>query len=183
VRLTVDGQTLTSPLRIVPDPERSAPQADLDAQLQFALRVRDDISKLTAVVNRVRSVREQLQARVKALESRKAETTVATLISGAEGSIKKAIALEDRLHNPSAEVVYDILAERGGTRLYSRLAPLMMWAVEGEGQPTVGMLQVLEAQEKELAQLEQETDAWVTTDVAAVNRQAASAGVQFIVVK
>ncbi len=183
VRLTVDGQTLTSPLRIVPDPERSAPQADLDAQLQFALRVRDDISKLTAVVNRVRSVREQLQARVKALESRKGETAVATLISGAEGSIKKATALEDRLHNPSAEVVYDILAERGGTRLYSRLAPLMMWAVEGEGQPTAGMLQVLEAQEKELAQLEQETDAWVTTEVAAVNRQAAAAGVQFIVVK
>ena len=58
-----------------------------------------------------------------------------------------------------------------------------MWAVEGEGQPTAGMLQVLEVQEKELAQLEQETDTWVTTDVAAVNRQAAAAGVQFIVVK
>jgi photosystem II stability/assembly factor-like uncharacterized protein len=183
VRLSVDGQTLTSPLHIVPDPERSAPQADLEAQLQFALRVRDDISRLTTVANRVRSVREQLQARVKALEPRKGEAPVASLISGADGSINKATALEDRLHNPSAEVVYDILAERGGTRLYSRLAPLLMWAVEGEGQPTAGMLQVLEAQEKELAQLEQETNAWVTTDVAEVNRQAAAAGVQFIVVK
>ena len=49
--------------------------------------------------------------------------------------------------------------------------------------PFAAMLQVLEAQEKELAQLEQETDAWVTSDVAAVNRQAAAAGVQFIGVK
>jgi hypothetical protein len=58
-----------------------------------------------------------------------------------------------------------------------------MWAVEGEGQPTAGMVQVLEAQEKELAQLERDTDAWITTDVAAVNQKAAAAGVQFIVIK
>ena len=183
VRMSVDGKTMTSPLRIVPDPERSAPQADLEAQLKFALRVRDAISRLTSIANRVRSVRDQLQARVKALEPRKTEAPVATLITDAEGSIKKASALEDRLHNPSAEVVYDILAERGGTRLYSRLSPLLMWAVEGEGQPTAGMVQVLEAQEKELAQLERDTEAWVTTDVAAVNQKAAAAGVQFIVIK
>jgi hypothetical protein len=183
VRVSVDGKTLTSPLRIIPDPERSAPQADLEAQLTFALRVRDAISRLTGIVNRVRSVRDQLQARVKALEPRKGEAPVATLITDAEGSIKKATALEDRLHNPSAEIVYDILAERGGTRLYSRLSPLLMWAVEGEGQPTAGMVQVLEAQEKELSQLERDTEAWVTTDVAAVNQKAAAAGVQFIVIK
>jgi hypothetical protein len=183
VRLSVDGKTVTSPLRVVPDPERSAPQADLEAQLKFALRVRDAISRLSGVVNRVRSVRDQLQARVKALEPRKSEAPVAMLITDAEGSIKKAVALEDRLHNPSAEIVYDILAERGGTRLYSRLSPLLMWAVEGEGQPTAGMVQVLEAQEKELAQLERDTEAWVMTDVAAVNQKAAAAGVQFIVIK
>jgi photosystem II stability/assembly factor-like uncharacterized protein len=183
VRLSVDGQTLTSPLHVLPDPDRSAPAADLEAQLKFALRVRDDISKLTGIANRVRSVREQLQARTKALEARKGETAVAELIGGAEGVIKKADALEDRLHNPSAEIVYDILAFRGGTRLYSRLAPLMMWAIEGEGGPTAGMVQVLEEQEKELAQLERDADAWISTDVAAVNQRAAAAGVPFVVVK
>ena len=47
VRLTVDGKTKNSPLRIVADPRGGVSQSDLDAQLTHALRVRNDISKLT----------------------------------------------------------------------------------------------------------------------------------------
>jgi photosystem II stability/assembly factor-like uncharacterized protein len=183
VRLTVDGRTLTSPLRVLPDPDRSAPAADLEAQLTFALRVRDSVSRLTGVVNRLRTVREQLQARTKALEPRREERPVADLLTSVEKVIEEADALEDRLHNPTAEIVYDILAMPGGTRLYSRLAPLLMWAVEGEGQPTAGMMQVLQAQEKELAELERELELWLANGVAAVNQRAAAAGVPFVVVR
>ena len=116
--------------------------------------MRDDISRLTGLVNSIRSVKEQLAARAKALEARKGEPQVAALLKASEEVSKKVDALEDRMHNPKAEVTYDILAERGGTRLYSRLSPLQMWAVEGDGMPTRGMQQVLEEQEKELAQLE-----------------------------
>ena len=183
VRLTVDGVTRTSPLKVVADPRGSAPQADLESQLAFALRVRDDISKLTDLVNRVRSVREQLQARAKALEPRKAEGGVADLLKGSEVVIKKADALEDRLHNPTAEIVYDILAMRGGTRLYSRLSPLQMWAIEAEGPPTAGMRQVLEEQEKELDALARETDRFVKEDVAPLNALAAKLSMPFVVVR
>ena len=64
--------------------------------------------------------------------------------------MKRAAAIEDKLHNPTAEVVYDILAMRGGARLYSRLSPLQLWAVEATGAPTAGMTQVLTEQEQEL---------------------------------
>jgi hypothetical protein len=181
VRVTVDGKTLTSPLRIVPDPRGSAPQADIDAQVAFALRIRDNISKLTDVVNQAKSVREQLQARVKALEPRKNEAPIAELLKQSAEVIKKADALEDRLHNPTAEVVYDILAMRGGTRLYSRLSPLQMWAVEGEGAPTQGMQQVLAEQEKELAQLTREAEAFMAKEVAAVNTAAAKLSLPFVI--
>jgi photosystem II stability/assembly factor-like uncharacterized protein len=182
VRLSVDGRTLTARLNVVPDPIGSASPAELEAQLKFGLRVRDDISKLTGLVNDVRSVREQLQARVKALEGRKSDTAVAGLIDASNETIKKADKLEDRLHNPTAEVVYDILAMRGGTRLYSRLAPLQMWAIEAEGPPTAGMMQVLEEQEKELAAREGETKAFLSTDVAAVNVHASKLGLAFVIV-
>jgi hypothetical protein len=183
VRLVVDGQTLTSPLKLVPDPAGSASQADLEAQLAFALRARDAISKLTSLVNQVRSVREQLQAHGKALEPRKSETDIAGLLEIAQQVLKKADTLEDRLHNPTAEVVYDILAMRGGTRLYSRLSPLQMWAIEAEGLPTSGMTQVLEEQEKELAALERDTRAFFEQDVAPLNATAAKLGLQFVTVR
>jgi photosystem II stability/assembly factor-like uncharacterized protein len=184
VRLTVDGQTLTSPLRVVPDPRGTIAQADLEAQLAFSLRVRDDISKLTDLVNEVRAVREQLQARIKALRpsGSKPDARVADLLKSSEATITKADALEDRLHNPTADVVYDILAMRGGTRLYSRLSPLQMWAVEADGPPTRGMNEVLAGQEKELADLEREVKAFLSDDVASLNAAAAKLGLQFVTV-
>ena len=94
---------------------------------------------------------------------------------------RRRYAIEDKLHNPTAEVVYDILAMRGGARLYSRLSPLQMWAVEADGAPTAGMMQVLAEQEKELAALERAAQSWVTTDVAALNQQAEKLGIQFVV--
>lgn len=183
VRLTVDGKTLTSPVRVVADPRGSVTQADLEAQLAFALRVRDDISRLTDLVNRVRSVREQLQARAKALEPRKSEGAVADLLKNSEAVAKKADALEGRLHNPSAEIVYDILAMRGGTRLYSRLSPLQMWAIEAEGSPTAGMRQVLEEQERELDALARETEQFLRQDVAPLNEAASKLALPFVIVR
>jgi hypothetical protein len=181
--MTVDGTTKTAPLKVSADPRGNVAQADLEAQLAFALRVRDDISRLTDQVNRLRSIREQVQARAKALEPRKSEGSVADLLKLSEEIAKKADALEGRLHNPTAEIVYDILAMRGGTRLYSRLAPLQMWAIEAEGSPTAGMKQVLDEQEKELDALSGETDQFVKKDVAQLNERATKLAMPFVDVK
>src|SRR5690606_13608589 len=62
VRLAAGGKTLTSPLTVTWDPREQAPQAALEAQLAFSLRVRDTISKLTGLVHTMQSVREQLRA-------------------------------------------------------------------------------------------------------------------------
>ena len=183
VRLTVDGKTETSPLRILPDPRGDASQADLEAQLANALRVRDDVSRLTSLVNNLRSVKDQLRARAKALEARKSEPGVTDLLKASDDIIRKAEALEDKLHNPTAEVVYDILAMRGGTRLYSRLAPLQMWATEAVGPPTSGMSQVLQTQEKELADLETEARNFIEEEVGTLNAAAAKLGLSFVILK
>jgi hypothetical protein len=168
---------------VIPDPRGSTSQAELEAQLAHALRVRDDVSKLTGLVNDVRSVKDQLRARAQALEPRKAEAGVTGLLKASDDVAKKAERLEDKLHNPTAEVVYDILAMRGGTRLYSRLAPLQMWAVEAEGPPTSGMLEVLAAQEKELAALEREIRDFIDEEVGTLNAAAARLGLSFVVIK
>jgi photosystem II stability/assembly factor-like uncharacterized protein len=182
VRLSVDGRTLTQPLRIVPDPAGSLSTGELEAQLAFSLRVRDAISKLTDQVNLLRSVREQIQARATALQGRKSQSAVAELLTASTAVVSRADALEARLHNPTAEISYDILAMRGGARLYSRLSPLLLWAIEADGAPTAGMRQVLEEQEKELAGLEREVQALLGTDVGAINERASKLGLGFVVV-
>jgi len=108
---------------------------------------------------------------------------IADLLAASERVIKKADSLEDTLHNPTAEVVYDILAMHGGTRLYSRLAPLQMWAIEADGPPTEGMTQVLVEQEKELRDLEAQTAAFVSQDVAPLNATASKLGLGFVVIR
>ena len=147
------------------------------------MRVRDDISRLTDLVNQLRSVQEQLKARNTALEARKSDSGVADLIKDADAAIKKAFAIEDKLHNPTAEVVYDILAMRGGARLYSRLSPLQMWALESNGTPTAGMTQVLVEQEKELAALEAEAAQFLSGDVANINQRATQLNLPFVIMK
>ena len=131
VKLTAGGKTVTAPLKVVADPRGDLPQPVLTEQAAFGLKVRDDISKLTDTVNQIRSVRDQLKAENTALEPMKSKEGIDALIKAANAAIDKATALEDKLQNPTAEVVYDILAMKGGTRLYSRLAFLQLSAVEG----------------------------------------------------
>jgi photosystem II stability/assembly factor-like uncharacterized protein len=183
VKLTAAGKTLTAPLKVVADPRGDLSPTDLVTQAAFALRVRDDISKVSDLTNRVRSVREQLKARNAALEPRKKDEGIDALVKATEAAINKADLIEDKLHNPTAEVVYDILAMKGGTRLYSRLAPLQMWAIEARGLPTGGMQQVLADQEKELAALEAETQQFIATDVAGVNQRALRLGLPFVIIR
>ncbi len=163
VRLTAAGKTLTAPLKVVADPRGDLSQTDL--------------------VNTLRSVQEQLKARNSALAPRKSDAGVADLIGESNAAIKKAFAIEDKLHNPTAEVVYDILAMRGGARLYSRLSPLQMWALESSGAPTSGMTQVLGEQEQELAALESETQQFLAGDVTRINKGATQLNLPFVIIK
>ena len=183
VRLSAAGKTLTAPLKVTADPRGDLSAADQQAQTTFALRVRDDISRLADLVNQVRSVRDQLKAHNTALESRKTQEGIDALIRASEAAIKRSDELEDKLHNPTAEVVYDILAMRGGARLYSRLSPLQAFAIEGSGPPTGGMQQVLTEQEKELLALETETRQFMEADVASINQRASRLSVPFVVIR
>ena len=96
---------------------------------------------------RLRAVRRQLADRNELLAK---DDKAKPLIEPSQALIAKLDALEARLHNPKAEITYDVLAQKGGTQLYSRLAPFMDWSANGNGAPTQGMREVFAAQMKEL---------------------------------
>lgn len=177
--LNVDGRTATSALTLKADPRAGVPLPDLEQQLAFGLEIRDSISSLTDAVNQLRSIKDQLRARHAALAGNPAAVD---LIAAGTALIATADSLEARLHNPTAEVVYDILAMRGGAKLYSRLSPLLLWATDGDGPPTQGMREVFADQKRELTGYRDELRQLIEHDLAAVNAMAGSLGVGYVVV-
>ncbi|MGE5815408.1 MAG: WD40/YVTN/BNR-like repeat-containing protein, partial [Acidobacteriota bacterium] len=179
VTLSVDGRTASAPLVIKPDPRSQVSQADLEAQLAFALQIRDAFSRITAGVSRLRAIKDQLVARKASLQTLpKAEP----LVKATEGAVARIDAFEEDVHNPRAQVVYDILAMKGGTKLYSRISPLMDFVTDGDGVPTQGAREVFAGQLKELEQWEARVKQFIDGDIATLNAQASQLGIGFVAV-
>jgi len=151
------------------DPRVQLPQSDLEQQLKFALLIGDDISRLSGIVNRLRSIGKQLADRNQLLKD---NPKAATLIKQAQELVAKLDALEAKLHNPKAEVAYDILAQKGGAQLYSKLIFLFEFIKDADGPPTQGMREEYAEQAKELRQHEAEFTKLLATELARLNEAA-----------
>jgi hypothetical protein len=178
VRLTVAGQTLETPLEVRQDPRVTVGLPALTEQLEFALKLRDDISRLSGIVHSLRSVREQLQARNALVEN---DSAWQGWLEASKKLVGRLDALEKKLHNPTAEVAYDILMQKGGAKLYSQLIPLYSFAIEGDGAPTRGMREMYAEHAEELGRHEAE---WkeLGDAVAALNAQAKQLNAPVVVV-
>lgn len=177
LRLLVAGQALEAPLVVKPDPRTSVPAADREAQLAMASEVKAALDRLADAVERLRSVREQLKRRNELLKDR---ADAAELRAKGDTLVARLDSLERQMHNPEAQVTYDILAK--GTKLYSRMAPIASWVSEGDGAPTQGMRQVWAEQRRELEGYLARLDALLAEDLAGLNQQAARLGLGFIVI-
>jgi hypothetical protein len=140
---------------VLPDPRVTTPRADLEAELQLALEVRDAITRLTRTVVRLREVRQQLLSRNELI---KADPRAEALVKGSADLARQLDGLEAKLHNSKAEIVYDILAQRGGAQLYSRLSPLYEWVESGDAPPAQGLREVFAGQQRELAARQADLD-------------------------
>jgi hypothetical protein len=141
----------------------------IEEQVKLTLAVRDEITRLTATVERLRAVRKQLADRNELLKD---NTSAAGLVKSSKELIAKLDALEEKLHNPKAQVAYDILAMKGGAKLYSQLIFLYNLLLDSDGAPTQGVKEVHSEQAAELAKLEKEFDALVSGDVSHLNQEA-----------
>jgi photosystem II stability/assembly factor-like uncharacterized protein len=169
VRLNVEGKSFTTPLTVEPDPRAGVSAPDLAEQLRFGLEVREAVTRLTRGVERLRSVRRQLQDRVALWKN---DPRGADLVKASEPLAARLDALEEKIHNPKAQVVYDILAQRGGARLYSRLAPLFDAVNETDGPPTQGMRETFADQQRELSSYLSELQGLLTDELGTLNRLA-----------
>ncbi len=61
VRFTIDGRPYTEPFEILKDPKIAASDADLAESTKMQVRIRDDISATSGMVNRMEVTRRQIQ--------------------------------------------------------------------------------------------------------------------------
>ena len=179
LRLTANGATSEATLEVKPDPRSKVSQAELEAQLEMSLTVRAAINRTIAAIKEVRSIREQATA-LAALLAEKAEAK--DLKGKAEQLAARCDTLEGKLHNPEAQVVYDILAKRG-TKLYSNLIFVYETVGWGDGAPTQGAKEVFAELEAELKGYEKELADLEATDVKAVDEMAKGLGLARILTR
>jgi photosystem II stability/assembly factor-like uncharacterized protein len=152
---------------------------DLETQLAASLKIRDDISSFADTVNGLRSLAKQLKARDQLL---KPDPKAEPLIKASKEFLTKVENLEARMHNPKAEVVYDILAMKGGAQLYSKLIFLYETVKEGDGPPTQGFKEEYAEQAKELQKYLDEWKVLREGDLAKLNEQAKKLELPIVIV-
>jgi photosystem II stability/assembly factor-like uncharacterized protein len=179
LRLTVDGRSITQPLTVELDPRSSASQADLEAQLDFALGVRSQLARIVDMVETIRAIREQVEDR----NARLAENPDALELADLGEKLVAALnAVEEEIHNPHAEVDYDVLGGRhGGAKMYSRLSWLFNTSGDHDGPPTQGMLEVAADIEGQLSQQESVLDGLLANDLTRLNELAAELDIPYVV--
>ncbi len=87
VSLSVDDRVQTKSFQIVKDPRVQASQTDFDSQFELHLAIRDKLSETQDSVNKLRSIRRQVEE----WEQRAASHTSAVAVSGLAGVMKQKL--------------------------------------------------------------------------------------------
>jgi len=103
VRFTLDGKPFTQPFSVVKDPEVRTSDADLQASTAMQVRLRDDITETSNMVNQMEIWRKQLQDGAKSDASAKLDTDI---LACEHQLVTEADMLSDDKHFPVAYHVY-----------------------------------------------------------------------------
>jgi photosystem II stability/assembly factor-like uncharacterized protein len=120
VRVTIDGEEFTKTLEVLKDPYSTGTLADIEAQVAFSLRMRDQISDITANIERMEHTRVQLEAAAGALAGDSAAADVRAEVQRVE---ELAIELEGRLVDINLTGARED-SFRNPMRLYGRFSAL-----------------------------------------------------------
>ena len=171
VRFTVDGTAHMQPFEVIKDPAVAASVEDLQSSTATQMRIRDDITQTSEMVNKMELWRKQIEDQVKANAAKPAIVKSLKDLDKAIWDVEVKLVSRSEIHSddkyfPEAYKVYMNL----------------IWLSGGVGQgasdeagsidykPTDTQMQVLDVIEKELASAKAGFDKLVGTDLPAFNK-------------
>jgi hypothetical protein len=132
VKLTVDGQSQTAPLTVRMDPRVTTPAADLKAQFDLLMDIRQELTKLYSAYTQIGDVRAQL----KGMRERLPQTVAYKPVFSANGDLDaKLAAIQDEMIEGRNHSNEDSLSF--GVKLDGQLSGLAMYVTgESDSAPT-----------------------------------------------
>jgi hypothetical protein len=174
VRFTVDGQHFTQPVEVTKDPAVATSVEDLQTSTAMQVRIRDDITETSDMVNRMEVWRKQIEDQLKASGSKSVAAKPLTDLNNA------ILAVELKLVSRS-EMLSDDKYFPEAYKVYMNL----IWLSGGVGQgasdeagsvdykPTDTQVAALSEIEKNLAAAKAGFDTLLATDLPAFNKRMA----------
>ena len=128
IRMTTDGRVQTQPLRVRRNPNfKDVSDADLQAQFDLAIQIRDKTSEANNAVIRIRDLKAQVADRL-------TQSQDARLKAAGDRLTTNLSAIEQEIYQVKNQSGQDPL--NFPIRTNNRLASLLRVAVSGEGRPT-----------------------------------------------
>ena len=157
-----------------------ATMEDMRANYEFALRTGAALDRLEQDIDSVRAIRAQADGIAKWTAKNPAAREIQ---ASADALAKRCDQIEQRMHNPEARVVYDVLAGReGGAKLYSQLSNLYTDIQASDFAPTQGQASQLDEDLAALTSIEAEFAAMRNGELARLEAQAAALGLPHVIV-
>jgi hypothetical protein len=170
-RFTIDGQTYAQPFEVLKDPAIATSVEDLQTSTAMQVRIRDDITETSELVNKMEIWRKQIEDHLKTNAGKSAVARALTDLN------KAILDVELKLVSRS-EMLSDDKYFPEAYKVYMNL----IWLSGGVGQgasdeagsidyiPTETQAQVLQVIEKDLAAAKAGFDKLAATDVPAFNK-------------
>ena len=175
VRLTVDGKTQTQPLLVRRHPlYKDVTDADLQAQFDLAIQIRDKTSEANNAVIQIRAIKAKVAERAGASADPALKRAAETL-TNALGAIEQELY---QVKNQSGQDPLNF-----PIKLNNRLASLLSVVSRGDGRPIGNAEPIFKDLVAELKALAAEFAQVVARDLAAFNVEAKRAGLEPIAAK
>jgi len=174
IRMTVDGQTQTQPLVVKRHPLYSATDADLQAQFDLAIQIRDKVSEANQAVIDIRNMKQQIADRLSKSTDPKLKAAgdkLTTNLSAVEADIYqvKNQSGQDPLNFP--------------IKTNNRLASLLSMVGNGDGKPTTNAPIIFQDLSKELKAETDRLEETLLGDLAVFNTEVKRLGLDPVVRK
>jgi photosystem II stability/assembly factor-like uncharacterized protein len=182
VQLSVGGQTYSAAFELRRDPRVSATQTDFEAQFSLLLRIRDKLSDTHDAINRLRSMRQQVEEWERRVEGMSNEQTATEAIGKAATGIKeKLTAIEEELIQSRARVQQDQL--NFPSRLNAKLSALTSVVASADGAPTQQSYDVFRELSTRIDQQLIRLQEVIEKDVTAFNELIRTSGIPAVTAK
>jgi hypothetical protein len=173
------GADVQAGVVIEPDPRSPVPPAAVERNVAWSLDVLAALDQVVDNVADVTAIRQQ----VGDLRARISDASALDELRGTADRVLAACdSIEGTLHNPAAQVNYDILAGRdGGAKLYSQLAWLYATNSSSDYPPAQGLTERFDELKVELRRRQGELATLRSGNLALLEQQVAKAGLPRVI--